>query len=191
MSLSVIATAAGLVAAAEIGDKTQLLAVLLATRFGKPVAVCLGILVATLANHALAAWAGSALMGALDAPWFRYAIAASFIAMAGWALIPDKPAAAGADRMRFGVVGTTAIAFFFVEIGDKTQLATVALGARYGDVLAVTIGTTVGMLIANVPVVFAGEALLRRLPLTTVRLVAAAIFLVMGIALALSTAGVI
>jgi len=170
------------VAIAEIGDKTQLLAIILATRFKKPAPIILGILVATLANHALAALAGSLVSDLFDGAWFKWAIAASFIAMAAWALVPDKvdddmPGGAG----RYGVFLTTTIAFFLVEMGDKTQIATVALGARFHDVLRVALGTTLGMMLANVPAVYFGEAVTRVVPLKYVRTGAALIFLGLGL----------
>jgi len=170
------------VAIAEIGDKTQLLAIILATRFKKPVPIILGILVATLANHALAALAGSMVSGFFDGVWFKWAIAISFIAMAAWALIPDKadddmPGGGG----RYGVFLTTTIAFFLVEMGDKTQVATVALGARFHEVLWVAAGTTLGMMVANVPAVYLGEAVTRIVPLKYVRIGAALIFLGLGL----------
>jgi Ca2+/H+ antiporter, TMEM165/GDT1 family len=182
-SLAIIATATGLVALAEIGDKTMLLALLLAARFRQPGAVIAGILVATLANHALAAWAGAALAGWLAGPWFQLAVALGFIAMAAWTLVPDKiddmPAVASGAQAFIA----TAVAFFIVEIGDKTQIATVALGARFQDVLAVTIGTTLGMMIANVPAVLLGEKLLARVPLKAVRTGAAAVLALLGLAM--------
>ena len=180
------------VAIAEIGDKTQLLAIILATRFKKPVPIILGILVATLANHALAALVGSEASRFLDGAWFRWAIAISFIAMAAWALIPDKadddmPGGKG----RYGVFLTTTIAFFLVEMGDKTQIATVALGARFHSVLPVMVGTTLGMMIANIPAVFLGNALIARVPLHVVRTVAALLFLGIGLWLLAQTAGLL
>ncbi|MBC7520836.1 MAG: TMEM165/GDT1 family protein [Sandarakinorhabdus sp.] len=187
--MTAIATSAGVVALAEIGDKTQLLAIVLATRFRAPWAVVAGILVATLANHALAAWAGAALAGWFDGPWFRYAVAASSIAMAAWTLIPDKLGDVEAGPGKYGAFLTTAVAFFFVEIGDKTQIATVALGARFDSVWAVTLGTTMGMMLANVPAVFLGDKLVDRVPLRTVHRVAATVFVVMGLWLAAATAG--
>jgi putative Ca2+/H+ antiporter (TMEM165/GDT1 family) len=174
-------TSAGVVALAEIGDKTQLLAIVLATRFRAPLAVIAGILVATLANHAVAAWAGSALAGWFDGPAFRYAVAASFIAMAAWTLIPDKLDPVAAKPARYGAFLTTTVAFFIVEIGDKTQLATVALGARFESTLAVTLGTTLGMMLANVPAVFLGHKLVDRVPMRTVHGVAALVFLGLGL----------
>jgi len=167
---------------AEIGDKTQLLAIVLAARFGRPLPIIAGIAVATLANHALAAWAGTLAAGWLDGQGFRVALAAGFIAMAAWILVPDTldDAEAPATSAR-GAFLTTVIAFFFVEMGDKTQIATVALGAQYQQLLWVTSGTTLGMLIANVPAVLFGQALVRRIALVTVRRVAAAMFLVTGL----------
>ncbi|WP_310474861.1 TMEM165/GDT1 family protein [Sandarakinorhabdus sp.] len=182
-SLAIIATATGLVALAEIGDKTMLLALLLAARFRQPGAVIAGIFVATLANHFLAAWAGAALADWLAGPWFQLAVALGFIAMAAWTLVPDKmdamPAAASGSQAFLA----TTVAFFIVEIGDKTQIATMALGARYSDVLAVTIGTTLGMMIANVPAVLLGEKLLARVPLKAVRAGAAAVLALLGVAM--------
>ena len=178
------------VAIAEIGDKTQLLAIILATRFKKPVPIILGILVATLANHALAALAGSLVAGLLDGAWFRWAIAVSFIAMAAWALVPDKAddEAAG-GKARHGVFLTTVVAFFLVEMGDKTQIATVALGARFHDVLWVAAGTTLGMMAANIPAVYLGEAATRIVPLRYVRLGAALVFLGLGVWAAIEAMG--
>src|SRR5690606_2494543 len=144
-----------LVALAEIGDKTQLLALVLAARFRKPAPIVAGILVATLANHALAAWLGASAAAWLEGPWFGVAVAVGFIAMGRWTLGPDKLDEDEAPPSGRSAFGTTLVSFFLVEIGDKTQIATIALGARYGDVLAVTAGTTLGMLLANAPVVFA------------------------------------
>ena len=182
-------TSTAVVALAEIGDKTQLLAILLATRFQKQLPIVLGIFVATLANHFLAALLGSQVAALLDGQWFRYAIAASFIAMAAWTLIPDKMDEDAAKPARFGAFITTLIAFFLVEMGDKTQVATIALGARLYDVVPVTFGTTLGMMIANVPAVFLGHELLKRVPLNAVRRVAAALFLVIGLWVLAQTAG--
>lgn len=170
------------VAIAEIGDKTQLLAIILATRFKKPIPIILGILVATLANHALAATAGYWVADLLSGVWFKWAIAVSFVAMAGWALIPDKADdedAGGAGR--YGVFLTTAIAFFLVEMGDKTQIATVALGAKFHAIAWVAVGTTLGMMLANVPAVYLGEAATKVVPLNYVRIGAAVIFLALGL----------
>jgi Ca2+/H+ antiporter, TMEM165/GDT1 family len=170
------------VAIAEIGDKTQLLAIILATRLKKPVPIILGILVATLANHALAATAGYWVSDLLGGAWFKWAIAVSFIAMAAWALIPDKSDdEEGASAGRYGVFLTTTIAFFLVEMGDKTQIATVALGAKFHSIAWVAAGTTLGMMLANVPAVYLGEAATRIVPLKYVRMGAALIFLALGL----------
>lgn len=183
-------TSTAVVALAEIGDKTQLLAIVLATRFQRPAPIILGILVATLANHFLAAFIGAQAATFLEGDWFRYLIAGSFIAMAAWTLIPDKLDDIEEKPARFGALITTVIAFFLVEMGDKTQLATVALSARFNDLLMVTLGTTFGMMLANVPAVFLGNELIRRVPLKMVRLIAALLFLVIGVWLAAQTAGI-
>lgn len=180
-SLPIIATSAGVVALAEIGDKTMLLAVLLAARYRQPAAVIAGILLATLANHALAAWAGAALAGWLGGPWFQLAVALGFLAMAAWTLVPDKLDEAPQAVNRGQAFIATAMAFFVVEIGDKTQVATMALGARFHDVLAVTIGTTAGMMLVNAPAVLLGERALGLVPLALVRRLAAAIFAGLGL----------
>ncbi|HEY0622481.1 TMEM165/GDT1 family protein [Sphingomonas sp.] len=174
-------TSTALVALAEIGDKTQLLAIVLATRFRKPVPIILGILVATLANHFLAALLGQQAAAWLDGSWFRYLIAASFIAMAAWTLIPDKLDEDVNKSLKYGAFIATAMCFFLVEMGDKTQIATIALGARFAEVGWVTAGTTLGMMIANVPAVLLGNALVKRVPLRTVRIVAALLFLAVGV----------
>ncbi len=180
-----------MVALAEIGDKTQLLAIVLAARFKRPWPIIAGILVATLANHFLAALAGDLAAAFLDGRAFRYAVAASFIAMAAWTLIPDRLDDDDAPRpSRFGPFLTTTVAFFLVEMGDKTQIATIALGARFHDALWVTVGTTLGMMLANVPAVLLGDALVRRVPLPAVRTIAALLFLAIGLWLLLQTAGV-
>ena len=175
----------GLVAVAEIGDKTQLLALLLATRFRKPVPIVIGILCATLANHALAAWAGAEVARWIGPEWMRWILSATFVAMAAWCLIPDK-----ADGLRAtagaGAFATTLVSFFLVEIGDKTQIATVALAARFQSLALVTAGTTLGLMLANVPVVFFGDAIARRVPLKVVRAIAALLFVALGIAAALT-----
>jgi len=171
---------AGLVAVAEIGDKTQLLAVVLAARFRKPAPVILGILVATILNHTLAAGLGLLLAGWLKGPWFQALVGAGFVAMALWALVPDKDDDAAGSRTAGGVFLTTAVAFFLVEIGDKTQIATTLLAARFHSVALVAAGTTVGMMLANVPAVLLGEAATRVVPLKVVRIVAAVIFGLIG-----------
>jgi putative Ca2+/H+ antiporter (TMEM165/GDT1 family) len=178
---------AGLVAIAEIGDKTQLLAMILATRYRKPVPIILGILVATLANHALAAWAGAAAAGWLGAGTMRWIVGVMFLAMAGWCLIPDKADEGPKAVSHAGAFLATTVAFFLVEIGDKTQIATVALAARFHSIALVTAGTTIGMLLANVPAVLFGDVLSRKVSLKLVRAVAAVSFLVLGV---LTVAGV-
>lgn len=180
-SIEAFLVSAGIVALAEIGDKTQLLALLLAAKFRKPVPIILGILVATLANHAFAGVVGTWLAHQVSADVMRWILGVSFIAMAGWALIPDKLDDSPTAAPRFGVFLTTLVAFFIVEMGDKTQIATVALAAKYASLAAVVMGTTAGMMIANVPAVLLGEVAATKLPLKLVRAVAAAIFLVMGL----------
>ena len=172
---------AGVVAIAEVGDKTQLLALILAARYRKPVPIILGILIATLANHGLAAW-----LGALAASWvgpdtMRWILGLSFIAMAGWCLIPDKAEAAPKAVGRAGAFMATLVAFFLVEIGDKTQIATVALAARFHDLILVTAGTTLGMMLVNVPAVLCGEGIARLAPLKLIRILAAASFAILGL----------
>lgn len=174
-------TSTAIVALAEIGDKTQLLAIVLATRFRRPMPIVFGILVATLANHFLAALVGEQAAAILDGRWFRYLIAASFILMAGWTLIPDTFEEDTVKPARFGAFLTTVVAFFLVEMGDKTQVATIALGAQYHSVLIVAAGTTIGMMIANGPAVFLGEELVRRVSLRLTRILAALLFLALGL----------
>lgn len=170
-----------LVAVAEIGDKTMLLAILLATRFKKPLPVIAGIFVATIANHGLAAYAGSTLASLFTTDAFRIAVAIGFIAMGAWTLIPDKVDDDIKVATQRGAFIATTIAFFVVEMGDKTQVATIALGAQYHAVLAVATGTTFGMMIANVPAVYLGERLVAKISLRTVHMIAAAMFLILGI----------
>lgn len=189
-TLEALLTSTAVVALAEIGDKTQLLAIVLATRFKKPWPIVGGIFVATIANHFLAALVGEQAAAFLDGLWFRYLVAASFIVMAAWTLIPDKfDEDEEAKPSRFGPFLATAIAFFIVEMGDKTQIATIALGARFQSVIPVMMGTTIGMMIANVPAVFLGNALIKRVPLNVVRTVAALLFLAIGVWLLAQTAG--
>ena len=178
-----------LVALAEMGDRTQLLAVMLASRYRRPLPILAGILVATVANHSLAALAGFYLSSILQAAWFKYAVSASFIAMALWALIPDKDDEDKPRRWRMGVFLTTVVSFFLVEIGDKTQIATVALAARYHDVLTVAAGTTTGMMLANIPAVFLGHAVTRVLPINALRIAAAVLYLILGVLGVATTAG--
>ncbi|MGE0579591.1 MAG: TMEM165/GDT1 family protein [Reyranella sp.] len=172
----------GLVAIAEIGDKTQLLALVLAARYRKPWPIVLGILCATLANHALAAWIGAMVAAWVGADAMRWILGGTFIVMAGWCLIPDKPDDGPQAAKQAGAFLATLVAFFIVEIGDKTQIATVALAARFNALVSVTAGTTAGMMLANVPVVLFGDAIARRLPLRIVRAVAAALFVALGLA---------
>jgi putative Ca2+/H+ antiporter (TMEM165/GDT1 family) len=172
----------GIVALAEIGDKTQLLAFILAAKFRKPVPIVLGILAATLVNHGLAGALGSFITSLVDPQTMRWILGISFLAMAAWTLVPDKFDEDEARLARFGVFGTTVIAFFLAEMGDKTQIATVALAAQYNALIAVVAGTTVGMMIANVPAVILGDRIANRLPVKLVHRVAAAIFAVLGVA---------
>ena len=172
----------GIVALAEIGDKTQLLSFVLAARYRKPVPIALGILVATLANHALAGALGAWITSALAPGTLRWVLGLSFIAMAAWALVPDRLDHDEAkESTRWGVFGATTIAFFLVEMGDKTQVATVALAARYAAFAAVVAGTTFGMMIANVPAVMLGERIAHRLPVRLIHGVVAAIFAALGL----------
>ena len=172
----------GIVALAEIGDKTQLLALLLAARFKKPWPIVWGIFVATVLNHAMAGALGAWITTWISPQTLRWILGASFIAMAVWMLIPDK-LDDGADTppVRFGVFGTTVLLFFLAEMGDKTQVATVMLAARFDAYAAVVMGTTLGMMLANVPVVFVGERMTRLLPLRVVHIVSAIIFLALGL----------
>jgi len=172
----------GIVALAEMGDKTQLLSLVLAARFRRPWPILWGILAATLLNHALAGAAGAWVMATVGPNVMRWVLGLSFIAMAGWMLIPDKLDDDDAvPRRRFGVFATTTWAFFLAEMGDKTQIATVALGAQYTPLVAVVAGTTLGMMLANAPVVFFGDALTRRVPIKAVHVLAALIFAVLGV----------
>jgi len=189
--LEALLVSTGVVALAEIGDKTQLLALLLAARFRRPVPIIAGIFVATLLNHAFAAAVGNWITSLLEPEALRWALGLSFIAMAFWTLIPDEvDDDAPAQAPRWGVFGTTVVAFFLLEMGDKTQIATVMLAAKYAALPAVVIGTTLGMMIANVPAVLLGEVAARKLPLRLVHSVAAAIFLTIGVLVLLGRAGV-
>ena len=172
----------GIVALAEIGDKTQLLAFILAAKFRKPLPIIIGILVATLANHGFAGALGAWITTLVSPEILRWVLGISFLAMAAWTLIPDKFDEEDAKLARFGVFTTTLIAFFLAEMGDKTQVATVALAAQYNAFFAVVAGTTLGMMIANVPAVLLGDRIAGRLPLKLVHGIAAAIFAVLGVA---------
>jgi putative Ca2+/H+ antiporter (TMEM165/GDT1 family) len=171
----------GIVALAEIGDKTQLLAFILAAKFKKPWPIIAGILVATIANHGFAGAVGSWLTSMVGPETLRWVLGVSFIGMAAWTLVPDKFDEDDAKLARFGVFGTTLIAFFLAEMGDKTQFATIALAAKYDQFLAVVAGTTLGMMLANVPAVLLGNKIAERMPTKIVHRIAAAIFLVMGV----------
>ena len=173
----------GVVALAEIGDKTQLLAFILAARFKKPLPIILGILVATLINHGLAGALGAWITASVDADILRWVLGVSFIGMAGWTLIPDKiEEEETAVALKLGVFGATLVTFFLAEMGDKTQITTVALAAHYAAPVMVVAGTTLGMLVADVPAVFLGDKLAGRIPMALVHRIAAAIFAGLGIA---------
>ena len=174
--------ATGIVALAEMGDKTQLLALVLAARFRKPWPIVLGIFTATIVNHALAGAVGAFVTQWLGPTTLRWLLGGAFIAMALWMLIPDKlDEDDTGTRSYFGVFGTTVVAFFLAEMGDKTQIATVMLAARFvNDYIGVVAGTTFGMMLANAPVVFLGERIMRRVPIKLVHGISAAIFLVLG-----------
>lgn len=173
----------GIVALGEMGDKTQLLALLLAARFRRPLPIILGILVATLVNHACAAAVGDWIARALGPDVLRWVIGGSFLAMAAWMLVPDRldDEAEGSGRLRLGVFGTTVVAFFLAEMGDKTQIATVALAARYTELWAVVTGTTFGMMLANVPAVLLGDGVAKRVSMRLVHGIAALLFAVLGV----------
>ena len=172
----------GIVALAEIGDKTQLLAFILAAKFRKPVPICLGILVATIANHSFAGAVGAWITSQVAPETMRWVLGGSFLAMAAWTLIPDKFDEDDAKLARFGVFGTTLVAFFLAEMGDKTQVATVALAAQYHAFYSVVTGTTLGMMLANVPAVLLGDRIAGRMPVKLVHRIAAGIFAVLGVA---------
>ena len=179
--ISTFLTSTAVVTLAEIGDKTMLLAIVLAARLKKPWAIVAGIFAATVANHALAAFIGSEVAGLLDARWFKITVALGFIAMAAWTLVPDK---LDDDNLGLRTAGgaflTTLVSFFLVEMGDKTQIATVALAAQYHQVFTVAAGTTLGMMIADGPAVFFGDALVKRVSLKAARIVAALLFFGIG-----------
>lgn len=172
----------GIVALAEIGDKTQLLAFLLAAKFRKPLPIVLGILAATLANHAFAAAIGTWVTGMMSPEALRWVLGLSFLGMAAWTLIPDKFEEGDAKLAKYGVFMTTLIAFFLAEMGDKTQVATVALAAQYNNFYAVVAGTTLGMMLANVPAVYLGGRIADRLPVRLVHGIAAVVFAILGVA---------
>lgn len=169
------------VALAEIGDKTQLLALLLTLRFRNKLAICAGILLATLLNHGLSAWLGQWLGQYLQADWGRWLLGGSFIALGLWLLVPDQDEQESGRFDHYGAFAVSLMLFFLAEIGDKTQIATVALAAQFQSLLWVTLGTTLGMLAANVPVVYWGERLMRRLPMALAHRLAAALFVLVGL----------
>ena len=171
-----------IVALAEIGDKTQLLAFILAAKFRRPWPIVAGILVATLANHAFAGAVGTWLTTLMGPQTLRWVLGLSFLAMAVWTLIPDKLDEDDARLPRLGVFGATVVAFFLAEMGDKTQIATVALAAQYQALMTVVAGTTLGMMIANVPAVLLGDRIAQRMPVRLVHGIAAVIFAVLGVA---------
>lgn len=182
--MEAILASIGVVALAEIGDKTQLLAFILAARFKKPVPIILGILAATLVNHGLAGALGAWITAAVNPEILRWILGASFIAMAIWTMIPDKMDESETIRTgrSLGVFGATLSTFFLAEMGDKTQIATVALAAHFAAPVMVVIGTTLGMLIADVPAVLIGGKLATRIPMRLMHAIAAAIFVVLGVA---------
>ncbi len=180
MQTLLISTAA--VAIAEIGDKTQLLSLILAAKYRKPLPICIGILVATLVNHALAGAFGALIAGWFSPQTLKWIVAISFIAIAAWTLVPDKmDDDEGAGWSGRSVLFATVVAFFLAEMGDKTQIATVVLAAQYSPLWQVIAGTTIGMLLANVPVVWLGARFANRLPLRAARITAAALFFVLAI----------
>ena len=176
-----LSVATGVVLLGEMGDKTQLLALLLAARYRRAWPISLGILFATLANHAGASWLGASLTAWLGPEFLRWILGASFLAVAAWMLVPDKHEGEPALPGRWGVFGVTLVAFFLAEMGDKTQIATVMLAARYDSVWLVTAGTTLGMLLANVPLVIFGQRLVQHIPMAWVHRVAALVFAVLGV----------
>ena len=174
--------ASGVVALAEIGDKTQLLAFILAAKFRKPIPIVLGILIATLLNHGFAGALGAFITSAVGPETLRWVLGLSFVAMSVWTLIPDKFDEKDARLAKFGVFGTTLIAFFLAEMGDKTQIATVDLAAQYHALVVVVAVTTAGMMLANVPAVILGDRIAHKIPVRVVHAVAAAIFACLGVA---------
>ena len=165
---------------AEIGDKTQILSLILAARFQRPVPILFGILGATLLNHAAAGVAGILFGGLINGSWMRWILGISFLTVAVWALFPDSYEG-NPETGRFGAFAATLLAFFLAEIGDKTQIATVGLAARFGQLYPVVLGTTLGMMLANIPVVIIGDRIAGRLPVKTIRMVAALVFAALGV----------
>ncbi len=166
---------------AEIGDKTQILSLMLAARFQRPIPIIFGILFATIANHAAAGFAGALFFSLLCGPWLRWVLGISFISVSVWALFPDQYEDDVRGMSRSGAFISTLVAFFLAEIGDKTQIATVGLAARFEQFFPVVIGTTLGMMLANVPVVLAGNQFADRLPVTAIRITAVVVFAALGV----------
>lgn len=179
--MEAILTSISTVALAEMGDKTQLLALFLAAKFRSKFQIVLGIVAATVINHLISAWFGVQLASWIPANWVNWLIAISFIVVGIWILIPDKDNNEENNLLKSGAFIATFILFFVAEIGDKTQVATILLGANYHSVLWVTIGSTVGMLLANVPVVYAGQWLMQRIDPKKTRVAACVLFVLMGI----------
>jgi Ca2+/H+ antiporter, TMEM165/GDT1 family len=185
VTFEAFAVSTGIVALGEIGDKTQLLALILAARYRAPRPIIAGIFVATLANHAAAAALGAWLTRIVDPQWMRWILGASFLFVALWMLVPDRADddnLHAKDATHAGVFWITTVAFFLAEMGDKTQIATVMLAARFNDLVAVTAGTTLGMMIANVPAVLLGDRVVKKLPVQWVHRIAALVFAAIGIA---------
>ena len=183
LSADAFLVSTGIVALAEIGDKTQLLAFMLAARFRRPWPIVAGILIATLANHAFAGAVGTWITRNVDPDVLRWVLGLSFLAMAAWIMVPDKlDEEETLSTPRLGVLGTTIVAFFLAEMGDKTQVATVALAAQYDAFVAVVAGTTLGMMLANAPAVLAGDRIAHRLPVRLVHGIAALLFAALGLA---------
>ena len=172
----------GVVALAEMGDKTQILSLILATRYRKPVPIILGVLTATLASHAAAGGIGTWLASVLDPSILNWAVVASFILMAVWIFVPDKlsEGQVAMPKRPVGVFATTVVAFFLAEMGDKTQVVTLALAARFHDFIGVVSGSTLGMMLANIPVIYLGHRFADRIPAKAVHVLTAVIFLVLG-----------
>jgi Ca2+/H+ antiporter, TMEM165/GDT1 family len=185
VNFNAFAVSTGIVALGEIGDKTQLLALILAARFRAPRPIIAGIFVATLANHTVAAALGAWLTRVVDPQWMRWLLGASFIAVALWMLVPDRADddLHAKNASRSSVFWITTVAFFLAEMGDKTQIATVMLAARFNDLIAVTAGTTLGMMIANVPAVLLGDRVVKRVPVQWIHRIAAVVFAAIGLAI--------